>query len=151
MTRTPLIFCQISRAFGLSQRATCSMRRRSGVWGPSNLTINLTAHAISRRGCSHGRRGTSLKFMMLPTTLGEAAHHPRNPAPCVFATARLQGIGITHVLSSRDGGVTTPHPQGAPCAIHAWRLSFYVSDTLPLLFLIRLRDRGPPRRCGRPR
>jgi hypothetical protein len=84
-------------------------------------------------------------MMMLPTTLGEAAHNPRNSAPCVFATARLQGIGITHVLSSRDGGVTTPHPQGAPCAIHAWRLSFCVSDTLPLLFLIRLlRPRPAP-------
>jgi hypothetical protein len=88
-----------------------------------------------------------VSIMMLPTTLGEAAHHPRNPAHCVFATARLQGIGITHVLSSRDGGVTTPHPQGAPCAIHAWRFSFYVSDFFSLFGYC---DRGPPRRSGWP-
>ncbi|KAH9167571.1 hypothetical protein EDB89DRAFT_113108 [Lactarius sanguifluus] len=95
-----------------------------------------------------------VQILMWPTTLGGAAHRPRNPAPCVFATARLQGIGITHVLSSRNGGVTTPHPQGAPCAIHAWRFSFFVCDTLPLLFLFRLlrpRPAPPQRQTAHPR
>lgn len=95
-----------------------------------------------------------VQIMMLPTTLGGAAHSPRNPAPCVFATARLQGIDITHALSSRDGGVTTPHPQGAPCAIHARRFSFCGCDTLPLLFLIRLlrpRPAPPQRQAAHPR
>ena len=63
-----------------------------------------------------------------PTTLGGGGSPSEELGtfPCVLATARLQDIGKTHVLSCRDGGVTTPHPQGAPCAIHAWRFSFYV-------------------------
>ncbi|KAH8982915.1 hypothetical protein EDB86DRAFT_318558 [Lactarius hatsudake] len=51
----PLPILSISQEFGPQQPAACSLRQCSGVWGPSNST----AHAISRRGCSHGRRGTS--------------------------------------------------------------------------------------------
>jgi hypothetical protein len=36
-----------------------------------------------------------------------------------FCDARLLGIDETRVLSNRNSGVTTPHPQGASCAIHA--------------------------------
>ena len=60
----------------------------------------------------------------------DACHPRRGGSPSeetgtlLFCDARLGGIDITHGLSNRDGGVSTPHPQGAPCAIHAWRLFF---------------------------
>lgn len=89
-----------------------------GVWGPPNFT----ARTISRRGCWHGRRGISPNY--------DDTCHPRRggspseePGTLRFCDARLLDIDKTRVLSNRDGGVSTPHPQGAPRAIHAWRLS----------------------------
>jgi len=52
-----------------------------------------------------------------------------------FCDARLLGIDKTRALSNRYGGVSTPHPQGAPRAIHAaWHLSLCGSSpSLPNL------------------
>lgn len=84
----------------------------------------------------------SVQIMMMLATLGGRLA-VRGTRHLAFCDARLLGIDKTRVLSNRDSGVSTPHPQGAPCAIHAWRLS--LCDTLPLLFPIRLlRPRPAP-------
>ena len=86
-----LMFVNISRFRTFSVMYSVFSDECRGVWGPSSLS----------RTCSHGRRATSLKFMMLPMTFGEAVHHPRNPEACNFVTARLKGIGITHHVKPR--------------------------------------------------
>ncbi|KAH9962464.1 hypothetical protein BC827DRAFT_1267076 [Russula dissimulans] len=69
-----------------------------------------------------GRRGISPNY-------GDALHPRRGGSPSEepgtlrFCDARLLHIDKMHALPNRDGGVSTPHPQGAPCAIHAWRHS----------------------------
>ena len=83
----------------------------------------------------------SVRIMMILTTLGGAAPRPRNPAPCV-CDARLLDIDKTRVLSNRDGGVSTPHPQGARCAIHAWRPAS--CRTFPFFSQFGYCGRGPP-------
>ena len=127
VTRSP-VPCHISsrvRTLSITQRVLCE---GVVVFGVPPTSLGLTAHAISRRGCSHGHRGASLKFMMLPTNLGEAAHHPMNPAACVFTTCasarHLTNVPRWWRYHAAFARRTKRHPRVAPF------LLTYVCDTL---------------------
>jgi len=105
--------CLYLASFILRQPAACTLRRCRGVWGPPNFA----AHAIPAGDVWHGCHGISLNY---------DTYHPRrggspseDSGTLRFYDARLLGIDETRVLSNRNSGVTTPHPQGASCAIHA--------------------------------
>lgn len=109
--------CQYLKTSASQQPAACSLRRCSGVWGPSDST----AHAISRRGCSHGRRGTSPNYDVAyyPRRGGSQSEEPGTLRFCDCASAghRHNACPVEprrwrhHAASARR---TVRHPRVAP-------------------------------------
>ena len=107
--------CQVQSSFSPSRQRTL---RQSRSLGSSQLPCARDFQAGMLAGAAESVR-------IYDDTL-----HPRRggspseePGTLRFCDARLLHIDKTHALSNREGGVSTPHPQGAPCVIHAWRHS----------------------------
>ena len=90
-----MYFAAVSRSLGSSQ-LHCARDFQPGMFG-TGATASVMIFYHPRRGGSPSEETGTLRF----------------------CDARLLDIDKTRVLSNRNSGVSTPHPQGASCAIHA--------------------------------